>query len=1109
MTNCNYIIQLPGSKSGFLTIPANFGTIENTPEIKSKLESLDREADNFLEVVSTITDDLHELTGQNVLSKEDIRDTIMNNLDNVSEIIPIINNLVENNSEFNGLAKAIKQYLVQARTKNPNAAEALKGQLETPITKEYFNRVSLNGIFNTTSVKSEHLKIQSSLGEESNSGFISNYLQPLNTFLQAIKKNNDLLYSSNTLFSTNNQFGTKSLNINELNFFREGNLDTLFVSLFKRLGSTLDVSELNNVLGTDYKKPEDFFNQKLTRTKDIKNSDFENLIADNKADKTKINNIIDLVVSKLQGNDNLKKSIKNLIINLNTTLFKDENLNRLQLEEIMAIESTEFSKEFRTLKYSSIFNKNTSNLGENYSEVKKLKSDNLYEDAIKYIIPGQDLVRFLVNNKPVNGLVTDIFIREKQGKIVGVHVRGIYKTSEGKFDEVTRDFKPYETIEYRSKESPILEYSENLLKEDRTIRLSNSLDQDVLKYLLKGGDTVNGDYVVSGIYPEHVTVNSGESTTNIPYSQINSVNSNRLYELNNLINSAQTLPIVDNISRGDIILNKSGELLVVIDPQKLNAIKIESNNAQVVKFTQEDVVEIRAGELNSFTQTDGLNILNNQNTSSKNLQFSSFTDVTKVRNNDLGTGVFEGERINFKVVDFNTSRIVTDSGKYITYDMVSDLVFYTDRDISSRTALENIKANTVQVNLKFKPGVNDVELKYIVPSNTKLNSLFLLPNNHANIGWFQEATKPLEKNEKDGTKAIIRLLKKKGESGDTIFGEKEYSNKSKLKRNLSNYRKIERFSDLSKESKEALNILKSGTYFNVYTESSIDPLTYRISENKGDVVTAQYNTLNHNGDIITIERDFDVSTLLNSKNPGDTSYPTGSIANLYLHYRNRNLKSVINAITENANPERVRTQQSINELSNNIERTFSKLNIPVIQTDKLFEKGQRAKLHSDSEGNVSIMLNTKSGDFSDLIHETLHIYLTLLRYSDTQAYVRLIESVVKNDKNIYDKEEDFVTEVVAFSKGGTNFLYSDLKTFMNEMALVINNLVKDSTGEDLELSFSDIMNNPIEFLNTSLGSFYNINQTKNTHPMWNVGLLSFEPSFRNWLRDNNITLKCD
>ena len=41
-------------------------------------------------------------------------------------------------------------------------------------------------------------------------------------------------------------------------------------------------------------------------------------------------------------------------------------------------------------------------------------------------------------------------------------------------------------------------------------------------------------------------------------------------------------------------------------------------------------------------------------------------------------------------------------------------------------------------------------------------------------------------------------------------------------KNINNYRKINKFSDLSSESKEALNVLKSGTYFSVYTISSID-----------------------------------------------------------------------------------------------------------------------------------------------------------------------------------------------------------------------------------------------------------------------------------------------
>ena len=90
--NCNYIIQLPGG--GEILIPANFGTIENTPEITSKLESLDREADNFLEVVSDIVNDLHDLTGRTILDKNTISDIVTNNVDNVSEIIPIINNII-------------------------------------------------------------------------------------------------------------------------------------------------------------------------------------------------------------------------------------------------------------------------------------------------------------------------------------------------------------------------------------------------------------------------------------------------------------------------------------------------------------------------------------------------------------------------------------------------------------------------------------------------------------------------------------------------------------------------------------------------------------------------------------------------------------------------------------------------------------------------------------------------------------------------------------------------------------------------------------------------------------------------------------------------------
>lgn len=1118
MTNCNYIIQLPGSGSGSIIIPANYGTIENTPEITSKLESLDREADNFLEVVSEIVDEFYELTGKTILEKEQIYDIINDNLDNISEIIPIINNEIENNSEFNNLAKAIKQHLIKNKNFNPYLANELKEQLATPITKEYFNRVSLTGIFNTTSIKSEHLKIQSKLKEASASGFNPTYLYSLNDFLQSIKKYNPNLYSENTLFGTNNQFGIKSINVNQLNFFRNGDLNTLFVSLLKRVGSSIDIDILNSILNSDYKKTTDFFNQKLTKAKDIKNSDFENLLnSTNPEDKKRINSLIEEITKVLKGGTQLRNSIKSLIIDLNKILFSEEYQNQVSLEELYAEAEFQFAKEYRNLKYSNIFEQNTENLGIAYSELKQTAGENAYEEAIKNIVIGQDLVKFRVNRNPVNALVTDIFVREKQGKIVGVNIRGIYKTSEGKFEEVSQDFLNSQPIEYRSKEDIKLEYTEDYLKNELSLYTKYKLSQDTLKYILSGGDVVNGKYIVSGIYPEYIVTKVGEDLINIPYSKITSVSSNTLYKLHNKLEDVLNLPILkDNsaITRGDI-LDVNGIYYITISNLNgiINAFRVdERNNVHINQINLKDIKSIRVNNIETFNSIDIKNITDNINTVSKYSSMSSYTDLNKVQNSDLGVGKLNNSEIFFKVIDSETGRIVTNTGEYLSFNNLTDIMFYTKRDISSKTALENIKNNSLVVELKDSSRIESnkfVELKYVVPEKTLLKSLFLLPNNYANIGWFQEASIPLEKGEKDGTKTLINLIKKTGMVGDTIYGIKEDANKSKLKKNINNYRKIERFSDLSSESKEALNILRAGTYFTLYTESSIDPNIYRIIENKGEQITAQYSVINANGDIITRERDFNSKDLLASKQAGDTLYPAGSIANLYLHYKNKNIKSIINSVNNDLNPEQIRTQQAINKLSSKIENTFSNLHIQVIHTADTFEHNQFAKLHSDESGNVSIMLSTQSGRFSDLIHETLHIYLTWLRYTDQNAYGLLMDTLVKEELNIYDKEEEFVKKVVDFSKGNIDFLYKDLKSFITQLVSVVNGMVKTDTGEDLLLDIDNIINNPLEFLNTSLGELYAINPVQNDHPLYNVGLLAAEPMFRNWMKDNNIILKCN
>ena len=346
--NCNYIIQLPGG--GEILIPANFGTIENTPEITSKLESLDREADNFLEVVSDIVNDLHDLTGRTILDKNTISDIVTNNVDNVSEIIPIINSIIENNSEFNNLSKAVKLHLTN--NLNSNTVEQLKETLSTPVTREYFNRSSFSGVFNTSSIEMEHLKIKSLISEVNVSGFRSEYLTSFYRFLQSISKTNPDLYKEYTLFSSDNHLGLKSINAKKLNFFKEGDLDTLFLSLSKRIGSSIDVEIINDIMESNYKRSEDFFNQRLSKLKDIKNSPYENLLmSEDTKDKTKINRLISEISKKLNGNKNLERDLKSLVINLNKVLFSEEYQNKISLEEALSSANTLFSKEYRNLKY--------------------------------------------------------------------------------------------------------------------------------------------------------------------------------------------------------------------------------------------------------------------------------------------------------------------------------------------------------------------------------------------------------------------------------------------------------------------------------------------------------------------------------------------------------------------------------------------------------------------------------------------------------------------------------------------------------------------------------------------------------------------------------------
>ena len=93
------------------------------------------------------------------------------------------------------------------------------------------------------------------------------------------------------------------------------------------------------------------------------------------------------------------------------------------------------------------------------------------------------------------------------------------------------------------------------------------------------------------------------------------------------------------------------------------------------------------------------------------------------------------------------------------------------------------------------------------------------------------------------------------------------------------------------------------------------------------------------------------------------------------------------------------------------------------------------------------MLNNKDGLYSDLVHENLHIYLTLLRYNSLEEYNYLVNTIIENDtvltedqknvllnSNVYDKEEFVVDKIVDLNKGYNTFLASDIKKFYERIS---------------------------------------------------------------------------
>ncbi|MDD4624111.1 MAG: hypothetical protein PHX40_01935, partial [Bacilli bacterium] len=339
-----------------------------------------------------------------------------------------------------------------------------------------------------------------------------------------------------------------------------------------------------------------------------------------------------------------------------------------------------------------------------------------------------------------------------------------------------------------------------------------------------------------------------------------------------------------------------------------------------------------------------------------------------------------------------------------------------------------------------------VEVRYVVPNNIDENSLIFLPNGYANIGKYEDLSKPIKEGYKDITHDIINKLYE-GQIGLKLYAHRKYNGSFSYERNITGSRKIEGFSKIPLEQKKSIDFLKPGVYFTIIEKGAPRDNIYRIMDIVGEDVISHLNKINNDGNIVTIERIFKKSVLLQDnivQNNREES-PDGAIYNLFLQNNNKKMDVLIQA----ANAVEGNTIQNIAgviDLVEKMNQVFNNLgiNVTVDNSGNEFENGQYAKIitNPSEEGvQTSIILNGKKGTTFDLIHENLHIFLTVLRISDLASYERTIEAVLGQNQNedILTREEKFVKKIVSYVRKGfpAEFIDNSAQEVMRQLHTVV------------------------------------------------------------------------
>lgn len=798
----------------------------------------------------------------------------------------------------------------------------------------------------------------------------------------------------------------------------------------------------------------------------------------------------------------------------------------------------------------------------NSNDKNSIKVDNVYRHLMSHIVIGRDIIRLPGEGQKGKGkwpywVVNAIFPRgDSKILIYGGRINqfGVYEQVKHELDvnsEITyRKYDDYSETE----ENEIAQLNTNAL----AIALPRGLNYELAKNLLSVGDIV-GNRVVRGIYPGFIQLYDIAKDAEYSqgyFSEIEDVDLDKAHisiskKLMNILKEfdgefyipqrkGKLKELKDQnsikfLSSGDYFKLKNWEGFKRIIHSNENLVwtflevKQGDNSYQILKAYNRS--EITSGIVSSFNNPKEaleINTLITEDTKTfgHTSLLSSFSDPVIAKTGDYV--IYENEKGNTsygKIIDreneialfWNPTSETWEKNKYTELDV---RFMSKDARISSNSVF-SFTANLWDVQLL---NIDDVkksnqykQVSYVVNPNLDSNlinegmSEFIKNSLYTKVGKYV-ASAYKEDTMLDKTEEVIKKL-----GGDPekqalyvpFTGQNDYVRNY----NNANLIKINGVENLSEDFIKE-NMLFKGVYFSVYNDKYVNPKIYmieKLSEDKKFIYAREYFR-NEFGQILLNEVKFEVSTFLNNEVDKDGKRVPLSLARYYLQKRNNKFSLITSEIKNNKpEPKEKETfEKDRIKLKNKLTKFFNQLGIEVEETNDTSEfiAGQHAKFMTTEAGLGKIVLKQDLGKRSDLVHETMHIYLAALRFTSPQLYLTVLnsdESVANMEtESLLEKEEQFLRNMgknlneLENSFFNTNLDTQGLLKGLNEVGIMIN---PDILPENANKNILDILKQPII-------SFLKLKSPDNSHPLYNSNLGQITPAFMRWLENENINLKC-